>query len=574
MNFIRDCPEANEVWPAYTCIGFNPQTLHQHLAAHPEYRMKFADHVHRHLFNNGPMTVEGAEQLFASRAAQIDMAIIAESARWGDAKTHPPRTKNDWLIAIDWVINDYMPDRTSIVLNQFRNKGWYPNIDAPEFKVNNSFRHGGYIEQTDAISITSTSGAVYYTTDGSDPRLPASMGEVTAVTLITEDAPKKIFVPNSNIGTTWRGGNEPFDDSQWTHGTPTLPGRTGGVGYDTSADYDPYITYDIQSQMYGIMSSCYIRIPFTVNSEELGTFNYMTLKVRCDDGFVAFINGMEVTSINKPSNFEWNSSCVNRADSTAFVDLPVSEHLSALLEGNNILAIHAMNQAPDSSDFLISVELIAGRDTSLSSGISPTAIEYTGPFTLAHSVNLKARVLANNTWSALSEAVFAVGPTADNLRITEIMYHPQSIAGQDDPNEEFIELTNIGTETINLNLVKFTKGIDFTFPSIELAPGQYVVIVQDRNAFETRYSTDINIAGQYTGRLANGGERIRLEDAIGQTILDFSYNDNWYDITDGQGFSLTIVDPMNPDRQSWDNKNAWRPSSIIGGSPGMHNSTQ
>jgi hypothetical protein len=574
INFIRDCPEADEVWPAYTCIGFNPQTLHQYLTVHPEYRMKFADHVHRYFFNDGPMTVEGAQQLFASRAAQIDMAVIAESARWGDAKTHPPRTKSHWLSAIDWVINDYMPDRTNIVLNQLRNKGWYPSIDAPEFKVNNSFKHGGNIEQTDTITITSTSGAVYYTTDGSDPRLPATTGEVTAVTLITEDAPKKIFVPNSNIGTTWRGSNEPFDDSQWNHGNPPFSGRTGGVGYDTGSDYDPYITYNVQSRMYGIMPSCYIRIPFTVNAEDLGTFNYMTLKVRCDDGFVAFINGVEVTSINKPNSLEWNSSCVNRADSTAFVDLPVSEHLSALHEGNNILAIHAMNQAPDSSDFLMSVELIAGRDASLSSGISSTATGYTGPLTLDHTVNLKARVLENDTWSALSEAVFVVGPVAENLRITEIMYHPQSTAGQDDPNEEFIELKNIGTETINLNLVKFTNGIDFTFPCLELIPGEYVAVVQDRNTFETRYGTDINIAGQYIGRLANAGERIRLEDAIGQTILDFSYKDNWYDSTDGGGFSLTIVEPAESDTQSWDSKNAWRPSSIVGGSPGMHDNVQ
>ena len=105
------------------------------------------------------MTVEGAQQLFVSRAAQIDLAIIAESARWGDAKVHPPRTKNIWLSAIGWVIDNYMPTRTNIVLNQLRNKGWYPNVDAPEFKVNNSFQHGGYVEQTDTISITSTSGS-------------------------------------------------------------------------------------------------------------------------------------------------------------------------------------------------------------------------------------------------------------------------------------------------------------------------------------------------------------------------------------------------------------------------------
>ena len=54
-----------------------------------------------------------------------------------------------------------------------------------------------------------------------------------------------------------------------------------------------------------------------------------------------------------------------------------------------------------------------------------------------------------------------------------------------------------------------------------------MVIVRDRTTFEARYGTDVNVAGQYSGRLDNAGESIRLEDAIGQTILDFSYKDGW-----------------------------------------------
>jgi len=150
----------------------------------------------------------------------------------------------------------------------------------------------------------------------------------------------------------------------------------------------------------------------------------------------------------------------------------------------------------------------------------------------------------------------------------------QSQAELNDPNEEFIELANIGTETINLNLVKFTNGIDFTFPSLELAPGEYIVVVQDRDAFKARYGTEINIGGEYTGRLANNGERIRLEDAIGQTILDFSYKDGWYDSTDGQGLSLTILDETNSDPNSWGEKESWQASSHNGGSPGRDDSTQ
>ena len=78
----------------------------------------------------------------------------------------------------------------------------------------------------------------------------------------------------------------------------------------------------------------------------------------------------------------------------------------------------------------------------------------------------------------------------------------------------------------------------------------------------------MNVAGQFAGRFANNGERVKLEDALGQTILDFKYSDNWYDSTDGKGSSLTINDPMNPDLQSWNNKDAWSPSLSVNGSPG------
>jgi hypothetical protein len=224
-----------------------------------------------------------------------------------------------------------------------------------------------------------------------------------------------------------------------------------------------------------------------------------------------------------------------------------------------------MNSSITSSDFLISTELLATENTSEDNG-NEGVFEYVSQITLPHSARVKARVLNGNTWSALNEAVYAVGPVAENLRITEIMYNPI------EPNEEFIELKNIGAETINLNLVSFTDGIDFTFPSIELASGEHIVVVGNQNVFTTRYGTNLNIAGEYSGRLNNAGERIELQDAIGRTIQDFGYKDGWRSITDGEGFSLTIIDAANPQLSSWDEKDSWRPSAYAGGSPGQDDS--
>ena len=103
---------------------------------------------------------------------------------------------------------------------------------------------------------------------------------------------------------------------------------------------------------------------------------------------------------------------------------------------------------------------------------------------------------------------------------------------------------------MNLVGVHFTNGIDFAFTTnsavTNLAAGQIVVLVKNAAAFTSRYGAGATIAGTYTGGLDNRGERIQLDDAAGEEILDFTYNNAWYPITDGLGFSLVIVNENAP----------------------------
>jgi hypothetical protein len=195
--------------------------------------------------------------------------------------------------------------------------------------------------------------------------------------------------------------------------------------------------------------------------------------------------------------------------------------------------------------------------------VSGTAILFDGnPITLDKSTIVKARRLDGSTWSALHEAVYTDDQIVNSIRITEIMYNP------DVPNTEFIEVKNISGSAINLNLVQFTNGVDFTFGDTSLNPNEYCVIVQDTAAFQTQYPTvaSADIAGQYIGSLDNGGEKIELVDAGGTIIHDFKYKDGWYDLTDGLGFSLTIRDPLGA-LPLWDQKIGWRASAGEGGTP-------
>ena len=155
----------------------------------------------------------------------------------------------------------------------------------------------------------------------------------------------------------------------------------------------------------------------------------------------------------------------------------------------------------------------------------------------------------------------------DLLRITEINYNP---AGSDET--EFIELMHIGPEgssPITLGGVRFTDGIDFTFTAAtSLSAGERLVLVADQIAFDSAYGQGINVAGQYTGALNNGGERITLVDQFDTIVQTFSYNDNWYPETDGGGYSLTIADPLQA-LSEWDSADGWRRSEDLGGSPAI-----
>jgi hypothetical protein len=539
---------------------FTPQWLQQKLLEHPEFRMRFADRAHKHFFNNGALTYARSSQRMLDRAKQIETAIIAESARWGDAKHSTPFTKADWENEVDRIINDYdeygMTDRTLVVLNQLRGHGWYPEVMAPAFN-----QHGGHVPVGFRLTMQASQD-IYYTLDGTDPRLSQKAGSGGQI-LVTEAAAKRVLVPTGDVPEVWKGG-EAFDDSTWK----LAAGSPGGIGYERSSGYESLISLDLSEEMYGGATGCYVRIPFEVTIDP-SKYKSLVLRIRYDDGFVAYLNGVEVKRAVFTGTPKWDSvaDASHEADGTEV--FKIDERISVLQQGQNVLAIHGLNLSPMSSDFLIMVSLVADDGTSVEAGgISPGAIKYTGPVTLDKSVQVKARALDNNIWSALNEAIFAVGPVAENLRISEMMYHPAETGDPNDPNTEFIELTNIGDTAINLSLVKFTNGVDFTFPDFELAPNRYCLVVRKATAFRDKYGSDLPVVGEYAGNLNNAGERIELLDAAGTDIHDFRFEDDWFDITDGLGFSLTIRDPKTADPNAYDDEDLWRPSAKAGGSPG------
>lgn len=157
------------------------------------------------------------------------------------------------------------------------------------------------------------------------------------------------------------------------------------------------------------------------------------------------------------------------------------------------------------------------------------------------------------------------------LRVSEVMYHPALPPASDltEDRLEFVELKNIGPSSLDVAGTFFTSGIVFTNPAVVLPAGGYLVVASDPAEFARQYDTNgMMVVGPFNGYLSNGNDELELEDSRGETIQRFGYNDDWHPNTDGDGFSLTLVDPGNTNLSVWGEKASWRPSRNLGGSPG------
>jgi hypothetical protein len=339
--------------------------------------------------------------------------------------------------------------------------------------------------------------------------------------LVPENAAKRVLVPTAAVNNAWRT-DPAFNDSAWLSGS-------GGVGYERSSGYETLFAINVESQMYGKVGSCYIRIPFTVGAGALQDLTSLVLKIRYDDGFVAYLNGVEIARASFTGTPAWNSVASADhpdADAVVFMPLDVSTQLGLLRQGPNLLAIHGMDGS-NSSDFLIAAVLEAAAPQAAGKG-SP-----------------------DNDLKLL-----------DGLRITELMYRASKGS-----NYDYVELKNIIDEPIDVTGVRFDKGIDFVFPALTLQPGEYVVVAANQSAFRATYGATPKVAGPYQGNLSDSGEKIvLLLPSLDVAILRFEYSNTWYPATDGGGKSLTIQDPAAAP-VTWNDAESWRAADPTPGKP-------
>ncbi|MBW8041159.1 MAG: hypothetical protein FVQ85_14310, partial [Planctomycetes bacterium] len=126
-----------------------------------------------------------------------------------------------------------------------------------------------------------------------------------------------------------------------------------------------WVATDVQDDMFGVNASLWTRIEFILEEGDVGAFDTLMLRMKYEDGFVAYLNGQYIAKGNAPGSLSWNSTALSdrpNEDSSVFEDINLNDFLGTLQSGKNVLAIHGLNDNKNNSEFLILPELVAARN--------------------------------------------------------------------------------------------------------------------------------------------------------------------------------------------------------------------
>ena len=315
----------------------------------------------------------------------------------------------------------------------------------------------------------------------------------------------RYMIPTDNsLGTDWTQLD--FDDGTWLS-APT------GFGFEATNDnFEELIKTDIQAEISG-KTSIYTRIPFTV--DDLDSLNGLTLRMKYDDGFVAYINGTEVARDRlRQDEPTFDSTARSRSNRLAkeFENFKISEFMDQLRPGTNVLAIHGINSGPTGNDMLLLPELVNGE---LSSG--------GGDIPTAQKGNPK-------------------------IDFGDIEFAPAS----GNQGEEYIQLVNNHDFSVDISDWHLTGDVQWTFdPGTVLVAGGTLYATPNAKAFRARSEGPTGgmrlfVQGNYDGNLPNEGGSFQLVAPDGEVVSVANYTGEATIVQENLRISEVMYNPLNP----------------------------
>jgi hypothetical protein len=474
-----------------------PAEFYDHLRRNnAEFRLRFADHIHRHFFNSGLCTTNAARDRYMARIREIDPAIILESARWGDNAGNPERPGLPYERNIEWqnelnrLLNFWFPQRSGVVFNQFRALGLYPAVTAPAFT-----QHGGRVVRGFNLTMSAPAGTIYFTTNGVDPRVylagspaPDALRYTNTVSLSRTTTVKA----RALNGTNWSALNE----ATFTIEKLTIPLRITEIMYNPVGG-DAYEFIELRNVG---------QTPLDVSR-----FSFSGITYTFPPGSV-LSPGQTIVLAADPAAF-----------SARYPGVVVFGYFSDRLSngGERIAVKGPMGETIISVDYSDGGQWPARAD---GGGYSLEAIDPTAdPDAPA---NWRASAFQNGTPGLAPAPSGAVSA----IRINELMAENLGSVSNGSTFPDWLELRNAGPTQVDLagwSLTDDSNPRRFVFPAgTVIGPGNYLVLWCD---------IFTNLSGLHTGfSLDNDGEAVSLFDAATNRVDAISFGRQLADLTLGR----------------------------------------
>ena len=500
-----------------------PSGLFVKLDDNAQYRLDFADRVHKHMIApGGALTVTNNIARWRFWQDHLDKAIVAESCRWGDYRRSVHRYQSgtfalytregQWLTEHDRVVNSYLPARHGIVLNQFRTAGLYPPIEAPGSGQNSTagpIVGSGPVGAGYVLAMRNPgAGTIYYTTNGSDPRVyysgTVAADAATYSSPLTLNATTTVKARVFN-GVTWSALNE----ATFTVAELGIPLRVTEIMYNPVGG-DAYEFIELQN-----VGS----LPL-----DLGGYSFEGINFIFPSGTILQPGGIIVLANNaSPSAF------AARYPSTVVFgyyggNLSNGGERIAILNpaGQTVFAVHYDDEAgwataPDGGGY--SLEIIDPRG-------DPNAAS-----------NWRASSAVNGT-----PGLPPVAPALGNVVINEIMADNAGSVTNGGAFPDWVELHNRGGSATNLagwSLTDNSNARKYVLPANTILPaGGFLVLWCD---------SATNAPGLHTGfALGKNGETVSLFDAATNRVDALTFGLQLTDHTVGRianDWHLTVPTP-------------------------------
>jgi hypothetical protein len=198
-------------------------------------------------------------------------------------------------------------------------------------------------------------GAQRYVVDSAEDGKPVksnlnSLSRETDLWLIDSESRMRVWIPTSDRAADWN--QLAFDDSSW-------PESMGRFGFDSKGFSGALFDSGFRELVFNRSTGAYFRVPFELKLGDLETFESLVLRCQINDGFVAYLNGVEIQRFNVPEALPWNSIAAGDVRGTGwrFREFDVSASRQLLKPGKNLLAVHAVNSMINGPSFFLNVEL-------------------------------------------------------------------------------------------------------------------------------------------------------------------------------------------------------------------------